>query len=1068
MTDAMTDAMTDPDARAGAADTLVPDTEAPPRVDPDQPGSEPAPPEAEPGPVAATSPFTEAWGARAEDSTETPDRGTPAPGSDDGDGTPPPGWFRRQLDRFLGMPFESYITLVIVGLCVGFVFWMLHPAYIFSDTTPAGGDMGAHVWAPAYLRDHLLTKGRFSGWTPDWYAGFPAFQFYMIVPSFAIAMLSLVIPYGVAFKLVAVSGCVSLPFCAYFFGRMARLPFPAPPLLAVAATFFLFDRSFSIYGGNIPSTLAGEFAFSISLSFALLYLGVLARGLETGKLRGWAAVLLALTGLCHLIPFIFVLVCTGLWFVVRPGIGQLKYLITFGPIALLLTAFWMLPFYGRSGYMNDMGWEKIERYRDYLWDRDKLDPQLVNVPDLKWVIAFAAVGLLLSLVYRRRAGLFLALVAGTFALGFIYAPQGRLWNARLLPFYYLSLYLLAAVGIAELGRLLSALFARDVNKPMRSVAAATPIICTLLVGGMLLMSLQRMPGGSIDAAGAYKWGPFSTTDRSFVDSWAKWNFEGYEGSQTNANGQTQYLKSYPEYYGIVTAMKNLGQTNGCGRAMWEHEEQHDRYGTPMALMLLPFWTDGCIGSMEGLYFEASSTTPYHFLNQDELSYGPSNAQRDLPYGAGPPTQAEFDLGISHLQMMAVKYYMAINDATKVQAQKNPNLVQLTQSGPWTVYEVKDANLVVPLQNEPAVITGQEHTGRAWQDTSVCWYMNQDNWDVVLTDTGPDNWQRLQKTVNKETDKTLTPAEKCEPEAGWGWYDDTGGPQVKPEKNVTVTNVVTSDDTISFDVSEPGVPVLVKASYFPNWKVSGADGPYRATPNFMVVVPTSNHVELHYGYTGLDLFAILLTLIGIAGLVYLFRAKPVRIKPPRRFWGKAERPDLYPVASPDLRFDPIFDQNAEAALASIVPLAPHEVDALDARTSADVWTTPLDSVIGAEPPYKAEPSPGDAGTEPLSGRGPEPDAERNQAFAPPTAEEPVVPNLTDLADVPAPATDPATPDVAPSSGPSASSGSSASSAPGGSTAPSGPGTASGPGAPSGPNGSSDGGATSPPGSEPSPT
>ena len=55
--------------------------------------------------------------------------------------------------------------------------------------------------------------------------------------------------------------------------------------------------------------------------------------------------------------------------------------------------------------------------------------------------------------------------------------------------------------------------------------------------------------------------------------------------------------------------------------MWEHEEQHDRYGTPMALMLLPFWTDGCIGSMEGLYFEASATTPYHFLNQDELSYG---------------------------------------------------------------------------------------------------------------------------------------------------------------------------------------------------------------------------------------------------------------------------------------------------------------------------------------------------------------------------------------------------------------------------------------------------------------
>ena len=41
----------------------------------------------------------------------------------------------------------------------------------------------------------------------------------------------------------------------------------------VATLPFLFDRGFTIYGGNIPSTLAGEFSFSISLSFALLFLG---------------------------------------------------------------------------------------------------------------------------------------------------------------------------------------------------------------------------------------------------------------------------------------------------------------------------------------------------------------------------------------------------------------------------------------------------------------------------------------------------------------------------------------------------------------------------------------------------------------------------------------------------------------------------------------------------------------------------------------------------------------------------------------------------------------------------
>ncbi len=36
--------------------------------------------------------------------------------------------------------------------------------------------MGAHVWGPAFLRDHLLPQGRLTGWTPDWYDGFPAYS----------------------------------------------------------------------------------------------------------------------------------------------------------------------------------------------------------------------------------------------------------------------------------------------------------------------------------------------------------------------------------------------------------------------------------------------------------------------------------------------------------------------------------------------------------------------------------------------------------------------------------------------------------------------------------------------------------------------------------------------------------------------------------------------------------------------------------------------------------------------------------------------------------------------------
>ena len=79
-------------------------------------------------------------------------------------------------------------------------------------------------------------------------------------------------------------------------------------------------------------------------------------------------------------------------------------------------------------------------------------------------------------------------------------------------------------------------------------------------------------------------------------------------------------------------MEAVSKRYGCGRAMWEYSDTEQRFGTPEALMLLPYWTSGCIGSMEGLLFESSTTTPYHFINQAELSAGPSEPEVGLPYG----------------------------------------------------------------------------------------------------------------------------------------------------------------------------------------------------------------------------------------------------------------------------------------------------------------------------------------------------------------------------------------------------------------------------------------------------
>ncbi len=147
----------------------------------------------------------------------------------------------------------------------------LHPAgpgeHASSTSTPAGGDMGAHVWAPAYLRDHLLHVVPPHRLDPRLVRRLPRVPVLHGAPVAGDRPAELRHPLRRGLQAGGHQrGAVACRSACWAFGKLTRLPFPAPPLLAVAATVFLFDRSFSIYGGNIASTLAGEFAFSISLS----------------------------------------------------------------------------------------------------------------------------------------------------------------------------------------------------------------------------------------------------------------------------------------------------------------------------------------------------------------------------------------------------------------------------------------------------------------------------------------------------------------------------------------------------------------------------------------------------------------------------------------------------------------------------------------------------------------------------------------------------------------------------------------------------------------------------------
>jgi len=150
-------------------------------------------------------------------------------------------------------------------------------------------------------------------------------------------------------------------------------------------------------------------------------------------------------------------------------------------------------------------------------------------------------------------------------------------------------------------------------------------------------------------------------------------------------------------------------------------------------------------------------------------------------------------------------------------------------------------------------------GRAWTDPAMAWFNDPTRSRVMVTAEGPDEWHRV--GVN---------------DPSFIGRSSFAAPEERPLPAISVTNIVEEGDRISFSVDQTGVPVLVKASYFPNWSVKGGLGPYRSTPNWMVVVPTENEVLLEFEATWVEYFGWLITLTGLSVIAFSIRSKRRKI------------------------------------------------------------------------------------------------------------------------------------------------------------------------------------------------
>ena len=827
------------------------------------------------------------------------------------------------------------IDAIFLALMAGVVIWSLHPGLLLSHTTLTGGDTGAHLALPGYLLQHGLGSG-ITPWYPGWFAGMPAYTYYFVLPDLLAVLGAHIVGFMVSFKLATILGSLLLPTSAYMMGRMMGARRAVALSMGAFCLPFLYDGAFTIVGGNLYSTMAGEYSFSFSLALGLITLGLFFKGVRENKGYWRAAVGLSLTLAAHVLPWFFVIFGVGVWVVLTTieigfarndyqGNGEAKkgtkvrritkvwrFALGAGVLSGGLSAWWLLPFVSTQNLTNSMGYTNDTTSNWHImattlgWYNSS-----GGAGGDRWIIVTAAVAVAYAVLKREKIGLFLGVLAIGSFLAYKFDPQSVIWDERLVPFWFISIYLLGgyligslvslwgvvsggvgSVGVGsrkkETGRLLKwagisvaysemeglvhesvefggeTTHVEDIEIAHKSdtrndggfsgdsseagaetiEALDPPTGERLSLGtrrtkksGLAKEVAARVLAGSIGVlcvvpglvpAMAGELG--LNTGGNQVSSWAAWNYSGYEAKP-----------AWGEYHDIMDVMNKVGKRYGCGRAMWEYNSNQNRFGTPEALMLLPYWTKGCIGSMEGLLFESSATTPYHFLDQAELSVGPSDPQVGLSYGG-----VNVKLGVEHLQMLGVKYFMAYSPVIVKAAEASPMLQQVAvttvwgvEGFKWYIFKIKDSPLVEGLNYKPNVLEG-DSSRVAWLGTNERWWLNPQYWGVLGAATGPANWPRAR---------------------GVGSMYKV---RVRP---TTVSNVDYNGTSVSFSTSQLGTPVLVKISYFPGWVAAGALGPYRVSPNLMVVIPTAHKVSLTYENTTLGRLgedtSLALSAIGVA-------------------------------------------------------------------------------------------------------------------------------------------------------------------------------------------------------------
>ena len=692
---------------------------------------------------------------------------------------------------------------------------------ILLDTLPTGGDMGAHIVPTKFFVEELFYNFKISGWSNDWFAGYPAYYFYFPLPPSIVAILNLILPFNISFKIMVLIALVLLVISVEKLinckiGTLSYIGF-------AGGLLYLLTESFTIFGGNLASSLAGQYSFTYSLAFANLSIYYIRNNLvEHSVIKG--SVFLGFSLLSHIIPFLIYAPIFLIYFLTSKSINLEKL------IGLLIFLFLTLRF-SISLFLN-LEFTTNMTYSPYTKIKDLIKPDI-----LPFAIAIFSYGIFTA--GRNLKNIFIStemylIFAST--LLFFYGPEGALWNGRLVPFFNLGLIILFFKIFEEKTDLLiekinqkylivlfyliftSFFIYNYVQKWQERYAITVYFVAFIILLSFITTIYKPKYGLGITLIALV------LSSVNFLPHWLNWNFTGYDQKD--------------DWSDITNLYSELNQLEP-GRIMWEPNSDLNKYGTPMVLMTIPMFTNH--ESIEGLYFDSSITTPFHFVTVSGLAESPSNPVGGLSYING-----DFDRGVRYMKELGIDYFISYTESITDKAILSNELENLFQSSPFTVFKV-NSNKVEVIESELISFTQPNLFNRI--SNSIFKRKEIDSFFVLsMKEFKLDNKKRIIEGISSGEIQNLNNISHLESE---------------------IDNIKISNTKITFQTEHPNRLHIVKVSYFPNWKIKNGLGPYRISPSFMAVIPHTNEVEIIFENTPLENAISLFSIIAFLSFIYFY-------------------------------------------------------------------------------------------------------------------------------------------------------------------------------------------------------